>query len=875
MVWVASRKIFNYRLMMTTSALALTCNIAPSVACTLVSSNTTISSSTGCVSWSGGNLSVTNTGAISASGATALVISGSSVGTLTNSGTISSGSAGVFNTGTVGTLTNSGTISGANFGIFNIGSIATLSNSGSISDGGIVNSGSIGALSNIGTTSGGGWTGILNNTGSTIGTLSNSGTISGGGGNAGIVNNGSIGTLTNDGTISGTIGILNNTGGSIVTLSNSGTISGDASYAGIINSGSIGTLANDGTVSGNNGFANGGSIGALSNNRTISGGNNGIFNTGTISALSNSGTIQAPTAIFNDTTGTLGPIVNSGLIAGNITNLSSQTLTIDGGSGTTFGTLTGASGAIGSANQGTITNTASNLVFASGNLLLNDAIDVGSNKVVNNGATLKVVNPVAITGAYQQTGGGLVAQAASASSYGYLNISRNATVANAAIVITGSGLVDGSSFTIVRAGGTGSYSGDTVSIVGTNGLTATLKTVGNDLVVSLAGPSSGSPSGGNSNFTAIGLATGGVAAQLGPVLDGINGSSAASAIAFQHAVLVPLVMLPRSQQGQAMKQLAPAYNTSQLVLASAPTVQETVEQHQQTTMRYDPKAGEAAPSDAWDSALWAHLLGNGARRDSSAGFDGYRSSDAGLIAGVDHLFTPQMLGGVAVSGLRGSLGGSDNGSGQSATMDSYQLTLYGTYRHGRAFIDGQLGTGWNHFRQNRAIPFLAETASASFDGRQYLAHALAGYDLPVGGPGDMLITPLVGLSWLRAHNGAYGETGAGAADLSVKGQTLDGLTQELGVKTAWSFATGFGQLVPEVTTQWVHDYTHGAVATSGVIGGETFVVTVPRGAADGARIGTAATLKRNERLSFGAEYNGELRAGYRSHTGSLKARWQF
>jgi outer membrane autotransporter protein len=208
-------------------------------------------------------------------------------------------------------------------------------------------------------------------------------------------------------------------------------------------------------------------------------------------------------------------------------------------------------------------------------------------------------------------------------------------------------------------------------------------------------------------------------------------------------------------------------------------------------------------------------------------------------------------------------------------MDSYQLTLYGTYRHGRAFIDGQLGAGWNHFGQNRAIPFLGETASASFDGEQYLAHALAGYDVPVGGLGGMVVTPLVGLGWLRAHNGAYGETGAGAADLSVKGQALNGLTQELGVKTAWSFATRFGQIVPELTAQWLHDYSHGAIASSGVIGGETFAVATPRVAADGTRIAAAATLKRSERLSFGAEYDGELRAGYRSHTGLIKARWKF
>jgi uncharacterized protein with beta-barrel porin domain len=896
-----------------TSILALTLNAVPAMACTPVSSDTTISSSTGCVNWSGGNLSITNTGAISTSSYLALTVSTSSVGALTNSGRISAGSSAVFNTGsigaltnsgsinahsvgifnggTIGTLTNSGTISGVNFGIFSTGTIGTLSNSGSISDGGIVTSGSIGALNNSGTIIGGGWTGIAN--GGTIGTLTNTGTISGGGGNAGILNGGNIGTLTNGGSISGSGGIINNAGSAIVTLSNSGTISGGAGNAGLINGGSIGTLTNSGVLRGSIGIASSGSIGTLTNKGAISGGftgiaNNsggsigaltnsgvisgskGIFNAGAVGALSNSGTIEGPTAIFNASTGTLGPIVNSGLIAGNIVNLSSQTLTMSGSSGPMFGILTGASGAIGSADQGTITSTASNLTFAAGNLLLNDVINVGSNMVVNSGATLKVVNPVSITGSYQQAGGGLVAQATSASSYGYLNVSGNATVANAAIVITGSGLLSGTSYTIVRSGGTGSYTGDTASIIGTNGLAATLETAGNDLVVRLAASAFGS-----SSFTAIGLAAGGVAAQLGPVLDRINGSDAARAVAFQNAVLVPLVLLPQSQRGQAMKQLAPAYSTSQMVLNSAPTAQETVEQHQQTTMRYDPKTGEAAGFDTGDSALWAHLLDRGARRDSKAGFDGYHSSDAGLVAGVDHLFTPEMLGGVAAIGLRGSLSGIDSPSAQSATLDSFQLIFYGTYRHGRAFIDGQLGAGWNQFSQTRSIAFLGETASASFDGQQYLAHALAGYDFPVGGTGGMVITPLVALRWLRARNGAYSETGAGAANLSVKGQALSGLTQELGVKTTWSFATEFGQLVPEVTAEWLHDYTDGPIATSGMIGGETFAVTVPRIAADGARIGATATLKSSDRLSFGVEYDGELRAGYRSHTGQINARWQF
>jgi outer membrane autotransporter protein len=721
----------------------------------------------------------------------------------------------------------------------------------------------------------------------TSGTIISTGTscVSWSGGNLSITNTGSLsganpgvaisgsnpaGTLTNSGTISGTIVAIHNVG-SIGALANSGTIAGNV--RGINNlGGSIGTLTNEsgGTISGNVfGIGNNSSIGALTNSGTISGNTYGIVTNlgGSIGTLTNSGTISGRTAIFSYSSGTLGPITNSGLIAGNIFNGSARALTINGGSGTIFGTLTGQSGGIGSASQGTITNTSSNLVFGSGNLLLNDNINVGSNTVVNSGATLKLVNPVTITGAYQQSGGGLVAQAASASSYGYLTVRDNATVANAAIVIQGSGLATGNSFTIVRSGATGSYTGNTVSVIGTNGLGGSVGAVGNDLVVTLA-----SNSAGQGPFTATGVAAGGIAAPLGPVLDRINGGSAPAAIAFQNAVLVPLAQLPASQQGQAIKQLAPVQTSVQAVGNAATTVLGAVEQHQQTAMAYNPETGAAAGSGPRPGTLWGQILGGTAQQDSNAAAAGYHSTDFGLAAGVDHLFTPDLLGGVAVSWLRAWTHGIDSAGGQSATLDSYQLTVYGTYRYGRAFLDGRLGVGWNHFDQHRAIAFLGKTASAGYDGQQYLAEALAGYDVPAGA---LTVTPLVGLRWLRADNGAYSESGAGAANLSVGRQTTDSLTQELGVKTSWRVATALGIVAPELTVGWVHDYLQGPIATSGVMGGEAFAVTTPRIAADGARLGAAATLVSSDRLSFRAEYDGELRAGYQSHTGVLKVLWQF
>jgi outer membrane autotransporter protein len=164
-------------------------------------------------------------------------------------------------------------------------------------------------------------------------------------------------------------------------------------------------------------------------------------------------------------------------------------LTINGGSITNAGLLTGASGGTGVADKGMIYSVAADLTFGTGYLLLNDDIDVGaSGHVYNTGATLGLINPVSVTGNYTQTGGGLYFGAASPSSYAYLDVSNNASVSGATIALSaaGAGLAAGQTFILVHAGATGTYVGNTAFLPINNGLLAQLNTVNNDLVLTLA-----------------------------------------------------------------------------------------------------------------------------------------------------------------------------------------------------------------------------------------------------------------------------------------------------------------------------------------------------------------------------------------------------
>jgi hypothetical protein len=214
------------------------------------------------------------------------------------------------------------------------------------------------------------------------------------------------GNFTNASTDTISTGIMNallGLSGTLGTLNNSGAIISNGNNAIALNA-HISLLLNSGKVSGGYGIQNGsaGQIGTLLNSGSISGTSSGILNNdGTIGTLINSGYLSGNVAALQLTSNsTLSSFTNTGTIAGNIINLSASTLTINGGAGTIFGTLTGSS--FSGTNLGTISSVG-DVIFGSGNQLLNDNISVnsGSGTVTNTGV-LQVNNPVTITGNYVQ-----------------------------------------------------------------------------------------------------------------------------------------------------------------------------------------------------------------------------------------------------------------------------------------------------------------------------------------------------------------------------------------------------------------------------------------------------------------------------------------
>ena len=837
--------------------------------------------------------SLTNSGSLSADYPVYVAASGS-LGSLTNTGTLTGAVAAIFNAGTLGPITNSGVIAG---NIENVAAQGLTISGGS--------GGSIGTLTGVN-----GGRGTISNTGG--------GVVFAGGDlllgddvvASAVANSGAVLNLATSANITGAFsqsaGALALASGAQLNVSGAATLSGGtvsttlpgaanylagttaatlvtggtgSTYTGVsVTTGPIpglaltsGTSGTNLVVTANNNYV-GANLASLTNSGSLTADHPVyVAASGSLGSLTNTGTLSgAVAAIYN--AGALGPIANSGVIAGNIENLSGTDLRIAGGSGTSFGTLTG----FAAGSQGTITNLASNLVL-SGNLLLNDTINLGTRGLVSS-ATLQLNNGVRMTGNYSQVGGALLIGVTSTSVYGQLQVSGSASLTNTNVRLVALGsttLAAGTPYTVVKAGGPLTYSGLTSSIAGFDGSFSTAASGGtSDLVLTVQN------SVPATQFAPIGVSAGGPGTGTGAALDAIvaagNGPNTSAALPVINEVLVPLAALPAGQQERAIIQLSPTQLTPQVVaLAVSPAVNAIV-QHQDVLAANASgreERGLSAGSQGQRGSVWGQLLFNTAKRSVATGASPYAANSFGIIAGVDLIGTPNLLVGGALSWVNSTANGRADLIGSRTRLNSYQATTYFTWQpgdleNGGFAVDGQLGFGYNAYHQRRRIDFLGRTAKASFDGQQYLGSLRVSDTVPLGDTASL--TPYAGLRAIHLNNDGYTESGAGSANMRVRRLSVDSFSHEIGVQGAAIFETASGQIAPSLKLGWTHNYVNGPIPLSAVLGGVTFTSASARGPRDGAIVGTGLVFTRGDRLRIGVQYDGELRKAFQSHSGTVK-----
>jgi outer membrane autotransporter protein len=803
---------------------------------------------------------------------------------------------------------------------------------GTISDstGVEVYQGTIGTLNNSGTISATSLAGV-HNTNGTIVILNNLALITSV--QTGILNSagGQIGTLVNQGTIYGALyGIENITSSTfststISTLNNSGLIRG-GSYAGIRNDNLIDTLINSGTITGGtNGIYNwggGGSIGSLNNSGTISGGQNGIYNRSiasfatTIGTLTNSGRITSSSgdginnngvyatiglidnlsggtisgsayAIYNNS-GTIGSIVNAGLIAGNIGNNSANGFTISGATVTgSFGTLTGydtSTNAIGS-----ITSTLADLTFASGNILLNDNVNVGSYSVINSG-NLAVSNLLTITGNYVQTASGTLTSNVSSSAsvsgnfssdsgYGRLYVTGSATLQSGASVVlasTGYAFANGQRFVVLEGNSSSSYNTATgsFSASGYQGtVTASQETDGiyQALVLSLSGVSTSTSATNATPTTPIAIA----------VLGGLQRYSGIQA-GLLDLYDASLAISSSAEANHAGAQLAPTQNFSAGSATSTATFDalNVVSSHVDAMRFAGAGSGLATGEGARDWAAWGQLYGGHAHQGMVESVSGYASTYGGLVLGADRSLNQRWRTGAAFSYSNTAVYGADDLNGDAAHVNSYGLIGYASYSGDPWYLNLSASATLQKYTTSRTISFTAFSGQAEgrFNGLQYVARAEFGIPLTLAN--SYTATPIAALSYSYQKQNGYTETGGNGAALSIDNTHTDALRSSLGGKLEKTLKTSYGDLLPFAQLLWTHQYNRGRASTNASFAadssGETdFTIIGATPAQDLAELRLGANLMRSDSMSIALRYDLQAASHYLSQALSLRLRKQF
>ncbi len=881
----------------------------------LLSNSGTISGSSHGMYEDGTIGTLTNSGAIV--GGSAGLYVGGGIGILDNASIISAGTSqgvGVANRGGIGALVNSGTILGGGVGIASDGAIGTLGNQGFVSGGatGIYNGGTIGSLINGGTISGG--VGLASS--GTIATLDNRGAISGGA--TGIYNGGTIGSLSNSGAISGGVGLASS--GTIATLDNRGVVYGSAT--GIHNSGTIGSLSNGGTISGGGvGIASSGTIATLDNRGVVYGGATGIHNIGTIGSLNNSGTISGSAyAIRNEVSGAIGPIATSGVIVGNILNDSSRDLTINGGTGQLFGTLTGYTGG----TPGTITNTSSNVVLGSGNLMLDDAVNVGANTVDNAGATLQVNHAVSIAGNYTQganavllvgvSGAAVTTGAIGDTGYGRLVVSGSAVIAaGSSVGLKGQGyaFAPGQRFDVVDASraGTNYHEGSLhYSANGFNG-TITGKNVisgaRSDLVLTLSAAAIPPPPPQTQQTLTQqtqqtqtqtqqtqSTQTQSTPTQTSPSIRATAPNSIAALAALfrysgydanlmnlQNAAIAVNAYGSTEEVNHAGAQLTPFLPSAGSQAAAAATFEALdIVDTRADSLRLAQSSGSgvATGNIAPKWGVWGQAFGGHAQQGTVDQIDGYSANFGGLMIGADKAIGDHWLAGGAFSYSNTLIDGTTDSTGDSARVNGYGLIGYASYTGSPWYVTLNGGVIQQQFDTTRQVdlPGFSSVADGQFSGQQYVASAEAGWPLALG---SFTLTPLGRLTYSYQHQNGYTESGGGGAALSVDAAHDTSVRSALGAKLERGFETAFGTVVPGLQAKWVHEYDHSrqsAVANFAADpSGETAFTTVGEAPVpDLADVSLSLTVLRSNNLTLTARYEQQAAPHFASETGSLRLR---
>ena len=293
-------------------------------------------------------------------------------------------------------------------------------------------------------------------------------------------------------------------------------------------------------------------------------------------------------------------------------------------------------------------------------------------------------------------------------------------------------------------------------------------------------------------------------------------------------------------------------------------------------------SGVAASGVAAGSApgreFWVKGFGNNTSQNSYDGFSGYSGRAYGLAFGADTNVGSDTRLGLGLSYAKTNVGFTTDGNagaGSNVSVNTYQLTGYGTRDFGQVYVDGMLSYA-RHNTSGKRLAALAREATYSTNANQWTARIGAGYRIPMSG--KTVFTPLASLEWTNFNQNSYTESGAGALSLNVDGLRVNRTKGGVGFRVSGESTMASGTVFkPELHMGVYNDFNNGSVATTSSFtgGAGSFSTQGQSVQRTSYNVGAGVTFLQGRSGSVGVVYDYEARSSFKGHNFQVQGRWTF
>ncbi|WP_168190871.1 autotransporter outer membrane beta-barrel domain-containing protein [Aquitalea aquatilis] len=270
-----------------------------------------------------------------------------------------------------------------------------------------------------------------------------------------------------------------------------------------------------------------------------------------------------------------------------------------------------------------------------------------------------------------------------------------------------------------------------------------------------------------------------------------------------------------------------------------------------------------------NKTVWAKPFGSWVDQSERDGTAGYKADTAGIVFGVDAKLSTSNLLGLSLAYANANVSGKDSASGNSAKIDVWNLTAYGSHKlDNGALLSLQVGAGKNTTHGSRNISFDSSTANSSYDSTVFSVGT--GIQRSYQLTSSLAFTPELRADYNTIRDSSYNESGAGALNLQVDSRTSEQLT--FGLKGKFDYNSG-GKTTLFTTVGAGYDAIRAnANVTSAYAGASNLSFTTSGAKAPrwSEQVGVGVSQKLNSGWELTGQYDVERRNGYLNQSAAIK-----